>query len=134
MRHAKRNVGSTPAPVRRGAQGLFACVALAIAYVLMVVGPTLAPAPAAAQFGGFGNIHVFIGGGHWRGRHSGRSHRHSRHREKDKDEQEAGPSVPSSPSAPSGASASNPPTPSAPPGPPAGARPEPRAPNFEPKE
>jgi hypothetical protein len=127
----KGNVGSTPALARRGAQGFFACVALALAYVLMVAVPTLVPAPAVAQFG---NIHIFIGGGHWRGRHSGRSHRHSRHRQKDKDEQEAGPSLPSSPSAPSGASASNPPSPSGPPGPPAGARPEPRAPNFDPKE
>jgi hypothetical protein len=133
---ANGSAGSRLARARRGAQGLFACVALAIAYVLMVAVPALTPAPASAQFG---NIHIFIGGGHWRGRH-GHSRRHSRHHQKDKDEPEEAAS-PALPTSPSGASASNPPTPSGtpptpsgPPGPPAGARPEPRGPNFEPSK
>jgi hypothetical protein len=137
---AKGNVGSKPARARRGVQGFLACVASALAYVLLVAVPTLAPAPAVAQFGGFGNIHIFIGGGgHWRGRHghSRHSRRHQKDKDKDEPEEAVSPALPTSPSSPSSAAAANPPppaTPSAPPSPPAGARPEPRGPNFEPSK
>jgi hypothetical protein len=117
---------------RRGVRGLLACAALAIAYALLVA-LSMQPTPAVAQFGGFGNIHIYFHGGV--GRH-GHSRRHSRHRQKDKEEPEeaASPSVPSSPSPAGSVSATGPSTvagPSAPPGPPAAARPEPRGPIFD---
>lgn len=131
----KGDAGFAAVPARRGVRGFLAGVALVIAYALLMT-VSMQPTPAVAQFGGFGNIHIFIGGGHWRGgRHGYRNH-HSRHRQKDKDEPEeaATPSSPTLPPSAAGASATSPSTvagPSAPPGPAASSRPEPRGPIFD---